>query len=212
MKVAVLSESPADEAAIRILVEGVLGRETELPPMPPIRSRGHDAVIASLPTVLKHLHYRTDAEALIVVMDSDYSPVHQESHDQPARVDEKCRLCRLRMMITREKTLLAARQPYAPIKIALGLAVPQIEAWYRCGIDPHVSEAAWIQALQYKKYPYEGRRLKRDVYGMERPTPGLAMSVPTEQARRIVDTGELPRLEQLFPGGFGALASDVRSW
>ena len=79
MKVAVLSESPADEAAIRILVEGLLGRTIEPPPMPPIRSRGHDAVVASLPTVLKHLHYRTDAEALVVVLDSDRSPVHDPS-------------------------------------------------------------------------------------------------------------------------------------
>ena len=40
MKVAVLSESPADEAAIRILIDGILGRPTQPADMPPIRTRG----------------------------------------------------------------------------------------------------------------------------------------------------------------------------
>ena len=40
MKVAVLSESPADEAAIRILIDGILGRPTQSADMPPIRTRG----------------------------------------------------------------------------------------------------------------------------------------------------------------------------
>ncbi len=39
MKVAVLSESPADEAAIRILLDGILGRPTQSTDIPPIQTR-----------------------------------------------------------------------------------------------------------------------------------------------------------------------------
>lgn len=67
MRVAVLSESPADEAAIRILVDGIIGRPTQLAAMPPIRARGVSGVFNILPAILKHLHYRTDADALIIV-------------------------------------------------------------------------------------------------------------------------------------------------
>jgi hypothetical protein len=71
MKVVVLSESSADEAAIRVLVNGILGRETEDVPSLPLRSRGWPSVIKVLPTVIKFLYYRTDAEALVVIADSD---------------------------------------------------------------------------------------------------------------------------------------------
>ena len=64
MKVAILSESAADEAAIRHFVEGLLGARTEVPGNLPIRSRGWPAVRDNLATVLRHLHYRSDCEAL----------------------------------------------------------------------------------------------------------------------------------------------------
>jgi hypothetical protein len=82
MKVVVLSESSADEAAIRILVNGILGRETEDVSSLPLRSRGWPSVIKVLPTVIKFLHYQTDAEALVVIADSDDSPIHRSSHEQ----------------------------------------------------------------------------------------------------------------------------------
>jgi len=81
MKIAVLGESPEDEAAIKILVDGVLGYETQLVDLPPLRTRGW-TVINLLPAIIKKLHYQTDAEALVVVWDSDDSPVHQSSHDE----------------------------------------------------------------------------------------------------------------------------------
>jgi len=33
-----------------------------------------------------------------------------------------------------------------------------------------------------------------------------------EEAERIIREGKLALLEQLFPGGFGTLAAEVRSW
>ena len=93
MKVAVLSESPADEAAIRILIDGIIGGPTQPADMPPIRTRGVSGVFTILPTVLKHLHYRTDADALVIVVDSDRTPVHKPEHEQEGGADERCRLC-----------------------------------------------------------------------------------------------------------------------
>jgi hypothetical protein len=212
MKVAVFSESSADEAAIRILVEGLLNEKTEIVPLMPIRGRGWHAVLQYLPNVLRHLHYRTDADALVAVVDSDRSPVHGESHADSRDVQQKCRLCQMAKIVADVRQELHPRQGYAPLKIALGLAVPQIEAWYLAGSDPHVSEAAWIVGLDSGKPPYTADSLKRQLYGTEEPLIALETERATREAGRIVREEKLALVEQLFPGGFGALADDVRNW
>ena len=210
MKVAVLSESPADEAAIRILIDGILGGQTQLAEMPPIRARGVSSVFGILPTVLKHLHYRTDADALAVVVDSDRTPVHKPEHEQEGGADERCRLCKIRQTVD---SVLAQLRPVPgrpQIKIAVGIAVPAIEAWYCCGRDPHVTEAAWIASLPSGHFPYTTRSLKEEMYGKSHPSLGLETRRATEEARRLAQ--DLQPLERYFPTGFGALARDVRSW
>jgi hypothetical protein len=47
-----LSESPADEAAIRILVEGLCGKQTEPVAAAPLRARGVDSVLPVLEPVI----------------------------------------------------------------------------------------------------------------------------------------------------------------
>lgn len=97
MKVAVLSESSADEAAIRVLVDALLSQEAEAPSsMPPIRKRGWPAVRNVLPAILKALHYQSDSDGLVVVVDSDLSQVHQANHTAQGQRAPKCRLCELR--------------------------------------------------------------------------------------------------------------------
>lgn len=96
--------------------------------------------------------------------------------------------------------------------MALGLAVPQIEAWCLVGRDPHVSEATWNNARKDGKFAYPSNQLKQQVYGTDRPSLALEIERASQQARRIVDGGKLPQLEKLFPRGFGALADDVRRW
>lgn len=213
MKVAVLSESEADEAAIRVLVEGLLGKQTEPPThMLPIRGRGYGAVFKVLPNILKHLHFRTDTEGFVAVLDSDRTPVHQQLHDQPGQTDEKCRLCRLKTIATQVLSHLPARPPYGPLKTAFGLAVPQIEAWYLFGRDPHVGQAGWIEGLQSGQFPYTSADLKQKVYGTADPVLALERERAVEEAQRIVRESKLAQLEQWFPGGFGVLANDVRGW
>lgn len=209
MKIAVLSESPADEAAIRLLVDGIRGGQTPIVPLPPVRTRGLSGVSKSLPTVLKHLYYRTDADALVTVVDADNSSVHVDLHEQPGGADENCRLCSLRQMIQQVQAGLRQIPGRPLIRTAVGLAVPAMEAWYQHGVDPHVTEAAWVMGLQSKAYPYTRKSLKRAVYETDRPPLDLATRRATEEAQRLVR--DLGRLEQLFPG-FQCLARDIRRW
>lgn len=94
----------------------------------------------------------------------------------------------------------------------MGLAVPAIEAWYLAGLDPHVTETAWIVGMQSRRPPFTKAKLKQDVYGTDRPSLALETECAVKQARRLAEPGNLELLEKNFPGGFGALAGDVRSW
>jgi hypothetical protein len=62
MKVAILSESAADEAAVRVLADAVLRVRTQPAAIAPLRSRGHGAVVNVLPAVIKQLYYHTDTD------------------------------------------------------------------------------------------------------------------------------------------------------
>lgn len=210
MKIAVFSESPENEEAIRIIVDCLLGKTTEATRLPKLQARGWPGVKGSITAVLRDLHYSTDAEALIVVVDSDDSPVHQNNHDQPGGADLKCRLCYLRNEVGRAQSQLKAKSGRAQIKVAIGLAVPAIEAWYLAGIDPHVTESAWIQGLQSKRPPYSRNDLKQAVYGTSRPSRQLEHQRGSEEAQRLAQGLNL--LEKLFPIGFGSLARSVRTW
>jgi hypothetical protein len=210
MKIAVFSESPENEEAIRIIVECLLGKRTETARLPNLQARGWPGVKGSIKAVLRHLHYLTDAEALIVVVDSDDSPVHHNSHDQPRGADLKCRLCYLRNEVWRIQSQLKPIAGRAQMKVAMGLAVSAIEAWYRAGIDPHVTESAWIQGLQSKRPPYSRNDLKQAVYGSPRPSRQLEQQHGIKEVQRMAQ--DLNLLEKLFPIGFGSLARSVRSW
>jgi len=212
MKVAVYGESPADEAALRILVDALIGTPTEHIGFPWLKSRGWPSILQNLPKVVQHLHYQTDAQGLVVVVDSDKSELPPQPLRKLGDNDDRSRICRLERELCLVRTRLAAVPQRSEMKMAIGSAVPTIEAWYRCGLDAHVNEAAWIRALESNEYTYDASRLKRDVYGTDRPSLELATEVAVRQAQRLVDEGRLGLLEQLFPIGFGSLADVIRSW
>jgi hypothetical protein len=210
MKVCVLSESSADEAAIRILVDGIRGESSERIEGPPLRSRGWPAVFQVLPSAIKKLHYHTDANALVVVVDSDQTPVHVAHHDEPGKEDDECRLCVLRKKVAHVRASLSPIKGRSDLQIALGLAVPSIEAWYLCGKNSQVGEAIWMAALPSRKPPYTRRDLKQEVYGNDTPDIDQETSCAKTEAARLVK--DLGRLEKLFPQGFGTFSKQVRSW
>ncbi len=208
MKLAILSESPADEAALDVLVGYVLGPfarvETRL------RARGWPSVEQVLPPIIRHLHFQTDADGLVIVVDSDDSPVHTAEHEVPNYHHPFCRICRLRAAFRRTVKNLPPARGRERVLRAVGLAVPALEAWLLCGRDTSVTEAAWVQGQGSGRLPYTRAQLKWKVYGTERPT------LP-HQIRRAVQEisrhrGDVRRLENDFPHGFGALTRDLRAW
>ncbi len=127
MKIAVVSESPADEAAIKILIDAILQSDTELISAPRLRPHGWSHVLGLLPSIIKHLHYQTDVEGFVVVLDTDESEVHQIAHETSEALATNCRLCQLRLTVLRELQRLRAVPNRSDMKHALGVAVPAIE-------------------------------------------------------------------------------------
>lgn len=209
MKLATLTESGADEAAVLILANSILPIEPVSGKPPSLRERGWPSVHQILPAVITALHYQTDADALAVVVDSNHSPVHRSDHDNPGGYDPKCRLCFLKEKV--RKTLGVLKQvPGKPmIKTVIGIAVPAIEAWYLCGKDLTVSEAAWTAGENSGVYPYTKNQLKEKVYGTDRPNLKLETECAEEEAARLGESIDL--LRTYFPNGFGPFEQDLRA-
>ena len=207
MKLAVLSESPADETALRGLIEAVL-KITPGYVGPGLRARGWPNVVQVLPAVIRHLHFNTNADALVVVVDADDSVVHTPEHDEPGYFHPQCRMCQLRAVHRKTiKKFPPARGRERVLRV-VGVAVPAIEAWYLCGRDHGVSEAAWINGQASGRLPYSRAELKWRVYATDRP------SLPHEIVCALREVDRLRRdprrLEHDFPG-FAALADDLRA-
>ena len=210
MKVAVFSESPPDESAIVVLVKAILGAPVERVEGPSLRSRGWPSVRSILPVVIKHLYFRTDADGRVVVVDSDTQVAHREG-ETGAVCQEGCRLCELRIIAHRCLQQLPSRPAQRSLKVAVGLAVPSIEAWYRVGVDATVTEAAWVQSHTglRPRPPYSKTSLKQAVYGTDRPSLAQAVKRAVEEASRL--TTQLPGLSMAFPG-FRALRDELERW
>ena len=182
MRLAVFSESPADEAALRVLVTPLIGNtaseDTELR----IRSRGWPSVRELLPSIIKQLHYRTTVDALLVVVDSDDSTPHS-SHGSSGPGD--CRLCALRQVVDVEIGKLRDVPGRSKLKTAIGLCVPAIEAWYLCGVEPSVTEAEWRIGRDSGHPPYSRLDLKRRAYGTPIPTLADQTAKAVQHAERL---------------------------
>ena len=209
MKLAILSESPADEAALHILVGYVLGGPFTTV-QSALRARGWPSVEQVLPPIIRHLHFNTDADGLVVVVDSDDSPVHTPDHEAPGYYHPYCRVCRLRAVFRRTSKNLPPAHGRARVLRAVGICVPALEAWLLCGRDTSVTEQAWLEGQRANHLPYTRRELKWKVYGTERPSLQHEMKRMVQEVSR--HHGDVRRLENDFPHGFGALARDLRSW
>jgi hypothetical protein len=207
MKVALLSESPADETALRVLVSAVLRTSPQFV-APAFRARGWPNVAQVMPAVLRHLHFNTDVAVLVVVVDADDSVVHTADHDRPGYFHPQCRMCQLRAVHRQTTKKLPPAHGRARVVRAVGVAVPAVEAWYLCGRDAGVTEAIWHEGRQGGRLPYTRAELKFRVYGTDRPS----LAYETECALREVERhrSDTRRLEHDFPG-FASLAADLRA-
>jgi hypothetical protein len=150
MKVALLSESPADEAVLRVLVEAVLGARPQFAAAG-FRARGWPNVAQILPAVIRHLHFNTATDVLVVTCDSDDSVVHHAAHDAPGYFHPQCRMCQLRAVFRQTTKKLPPAHGRARVLRVVGVAVPALEAWLLCGRNQNVSEAAWVAGQE--KHP-----------------------------------------------------------
>lgn len=208
LRVALLGESLVDESAMAILVEAALGRPFERV-QPNLRARGWPSVLQILPAIARHLHFNTNADGLVVLVDADDSEPHTPAHEAPGYFHPRCRLCQLRASFRRATRNLPPARGRERVLRAIGLAVPAAEAWYLCGRDEQVGEASWNAEREAGRVPYTRRELKLRVYGTERPTLPQAVSHATAAARR--HARDLRRLEYDFPG-FAVMAEDLRGW
>jgi hypothetical protein len=98
------------------------------------------------------------------------------------------------------------------LKVAVGLALPAIEAWYLVGVDHEVGEAAFRVGLSAAKThltTQHYRRQLKKVYGTERPSIELETEVAVLETRRICQN--IGAIEACFPDGFGPMAREIRS-
>jgi hypothetical protein len=197
-----LSESTADEAAIRILVEAIKGAPVTWFAPTKWRNRGWPAVLRELPVVIQHLHYQTDATGLVVVVDTNSSPPHEVVHR--TRANPECRLCALQAKVEQTIANLTPRLNRPVLRVAFGVATPAIEAWYLAGKRPHPSEQAWIAEGPKS---YSKMELKREAYGTDRPNLPLQTRRAEEEARRLAE--DLGLLRANFPRGFGCFETGV---
>jgi hypothetical protein len=176
--------------------------------LPGFRARGWPNVAQLMPSVLRHLHFNTDTDVLVVVVDSDDSVVHTAEHDAPGYFHPQCRMCQLRAVYRQTTKKLPAAHGRERLIRTVGVAVPAIEAWYLCGRDASVSEAAWIVGQETGRPPYTRSELKVKVYGTDRPNLPQQTACAVREAER--QRRDIRRLEHDFPG-FAALAGDLRA-
>ena len=202
MRVAILSESAADEKALRILVDAVLGvRTTPLQDLP-LQARGYHAVREALPAIIKFVTFRTDAEGLVVVVDSNHSSLEATTGEN--------RLREFGDLIAKTRAGLGARSGRPALLIAHGVAAPALEGWLLCRRDGQIGEASWEKGLRDQRDPYTKLDLKRRLLDVEFPSSELRLQKMTEAATEVAS--DLAHLERQFPNGFGTLARQLREW
>jgi hypothetical protein len=209
MKVGYYCESPADQAAMAVFTEGILGEPPE-PINMDLEAHGVTGVLKGLDGVFRGVHYNSDAEGLVVVVDCDATELHDAAHDEPGGSVERCRLCQARQIVAQARKQLKPRQSRPELKVAMGLAVPAIEAWYLVGKEHQVGEAAWKVGLAAGRTPFTKDKLKKLVYGTDRPSLELETECAVREARRVI--GDMKAIENAFPVGFGVMAREIGSW
>ena len=203
MKIGYFSESPADQAALAVFTEGILGQAPEPNNNMDLEGHGVAGVLSVLDGVLRGLHYNSEAEGLVVVVDSDDTDLHDLTHD--AAGGENCRYCQIREIVQKAQKHLKPIAGKPRLKVAVGLAVPAIEAWYLVGRNHQVGEAAWKV-----KPPLTRPQLKQLVYATDRPSIEHETDCAVKEARRVI--ANIAAIEAAFPVGFGLMAAEIRSW
>lgn len=198
--VAILSESPADEACIAVIAEAVL-RHPIVPFEPPLRRRpnGWPSVLNLLPVLTWYLYHQTNAAGLIVVVDADDTSVHPDGKDN--------RLSQIRNCLDGIARKFDQSRAFPT---AVGVAAPALEAWLLAARYPEIDERQW----HHLNVPGNGRPLrqqyKRILYHTHSPSLQLETRRMVAAAKQLVL--QLDNIAKRFPYGFKSLIDDLKSW
>lgn len=211
LRVAVLAESEADGAVVYEIVAHVRQVAVQPVAVPSIRTRGWPAVRRQLPAVVRTVYYQSDADALVVLADTDATTPHDPATHTPGAPHPDCRWCMLGTELARAMSLLAPRPGRRPLGTALGAPVPALEGWLLAGRAAHASEAAWrprgvLAASASESYK---RRLKEEAYGPGPPFQATPRTAATLIRQVLATPGAL---RTAYPGGYGPLEDAIRSW
>ena len=195
MNLAIISESPADEAALHAFCQTYLGREFPLVPHRVEVRRGWTALRKDLPAALQALRYYTPATVILVVVDSDGSELHTNAPTN--RLDELREIAR--------RCLMPKTAADRKITCLLGLAVPCIEAWWLAHKNFQIGEATWLARHSLPSLPYDKQTLKKDLYGS---ALDRKREVMISAARASAAHSDL--LSERFPIGLKPVLAELR--
>lgn len=213
LRVAVLAESETDDAVAREVVAHVRQSRVTAVAVPSIRTRGWDAMLRQLPIVVKAVYYQSEADAFVVLADTDATVPHDPAtHAAPPPAG--CRWCLLQSSLAQTLQRLARqglRPAGTPLFTAVGTPVPAVEGWLLAGRAPHASEASWRQRGPHAAAASEEfkRQLKREAYGAGPPFRDMP-SRASELIREVLTSAGA--LRTAFPGGYAPLEDAIRSW
>ncbi len=201
LRLAVFSESPADEAALRIIIAGLYGRPVE-PVATELQARGWPGVRNILPAVIKKLHFSGQADALVALADADDTSLLPGISGN-----------RLHELEWRAQSTLGSLPPHAgrkrPLRFAAAIAAPALEAWLLSPQMPDLNEGPW-SVPDVTRSPSYRAHLKQCLYGTPHPHLELQTRVMVDSARELLS--RFSDMEARFPRGFKPLADAVRAW
>lgn len=209
-RVAVLGESATDDAVAREIVAHVRGTPVAPVAVPSLRTRGWSALVGQLPRLVQTVVRRGEADAFIVLADTDTSPVHDpvvHAVTRAASVAE-CRWCYLHATVL--DTMRAIEAGGGPvIPFAVGCPVPSLEAWLLAAQPGGPSEAGWLMDGAGNPARAKAHRLalKRRAYG-----DATADREPTARSLIGQVLSDPARLRTAFPGGYAPMEDAIRAW
>lgn len=210
MIVATIGESAVDDAVYRVLVDRVVGAQTQPPKLKAFRRRSGNPLTESfLRAVLAECHYHTDVFGVVIVIDGNGSPPHQDSPSQ-IRCDPKCKFCNGQSAARDLLSSFKARH-IPPLRIAIGVAYPSIENWLLFGRIGGCSEFEWFRERESNLGAAPNRvRTMKDSLDLGFKAEADRIRDCVAHAQRIGEN--LTAFEANFPIGFGLLAKELRTW
>src|SRR5260370_17261276 len=109
-----------------VFTEGILGEPPE-PINMDLEAHSVPGFFRSLDGVYRGVHYNSDADGLIVVVDSDDAVLHSDAHDALGAAEDRCRYCQIRKIIQRAGNQFKPRQLSPNLKVPLCAPVPPIQ-------------------------------------------------------------------------------------